>query len=169
MQVGAGDSRVLVVGSKLYPDRPDWRTKYSNGFGVDMLPGEGVDLVHDLEYPLPKEFVGAFSHVECISILEHAKRPWLVAIHLEQVLVTGGTIEISVPFVWRYHPYPDDYWRMTHSALPVLFPSIEWSSLGYATVKDYYPVPTEFPTKYRKLAGNKALYRTEVIGVGRKV
>lgn len=124
--------RVLVVGSKRYDDKPDRRFIYRNALGVDMLHGEGVDLVHDLENPLP-ESVGMFDHIDCVSVLEHVRRPWKMAENLELCLKDGGTILVCVPFVWRVHAYPSDYWRMTFEALDVLFPSIKWQARKYLT------------------------------------
>lgn len=122
--------RTLVVGSKIYDEKYDRRKLYAQAFGVDMLPGDGVDLVHDLESPLPA-VCGQFDHVDCVSVLEHVRRPWKMAESLEQCLKDGGTILVCVPFVWRLHSYPSDYWRMTAEALSVLFPKIEWQSRKY--------------------------------------
>lgn len=124
------EGRTLVVGSKRYDDKPDRRQLYAEAFGVDLLPGEGVDLVHDLEDPLPDK-CGLFDHIDCVSVLEHVRRPWKMAETLEQCLVDFGTIVICVPFVWRVHAYPSDYWRMTTEALPVLFPSVQWLERKY--------------------------------------
>lgn len=124
------DGRALVVGSRRYDDKPDRRRLYTSAVGVDMLYGEGVDLVHDLEEPLPRK-VGTFDHIDCVSVLEHVKRPWKMAENLESCLNPSGTILICVPFVWRLHAYPSDYWRMTAEALPVLFPSVEWLERKY--------------------------------------
>ena len=85
-----------------------------------MQEGEGVDLVLDLEESLP-EGLGTFAHVECMSVLEHSKRPWLLAANPEQLMEPGATIFVSVPFIWRFHGYPSDYFRLTPEALPVLF------------------------------------------------
>lgn len=122
--------RTLVVGSKRYDDKPDRRALYDNAYGVDLLGGDGVDLVHDLENPLPAS-VGTFDHVDCVSVLEHVRRPWKMAESLEQCLNDGGTLLVCVPFVWRVHAYPSDYWRMTTEALPVLFPSVRWLDRRY--------------------------------------
>lgn len=122
--------RTLVVGSKIYDDKPDRRSIYPNAFGVDMLPGDGVDLVHDLENNLPVS-AGMFDHIDCVSVLEHVQRPWKMAEALEACLVDGGTILVCVPFVWRIHAYPNDYWRMTAAALEVLFPSVQWVRRKY--------------------------------------
>ncbi len=107
-------NHALVVGSKCYKDKIDRRQLYPHAFGVDLFEGEGVDLVHDLETPLPAT-VGPFDHVDCCSVLEHVRRPWLLAENVENALDEGGTILISVPFAWRVHGYPGDGWRMASS------------------------------------------------------
>lgn len=124
------EGRTLVVGSKRYDDKPDRRQLYPEAIGVDLLPGDGVDLVHDLEKPLPAAF-GLFDHIDCVSVLEHVRRPWKMAESLERCLTDGGTILVCVPFAWRVHAYPSDYWRMTAEALPVLFPSVLWLERKY--------------------------------------
>lgn len=122
--------RTLVVGAKVYGKKPDRRKIYGDAVGLDLFDGKGVDMVHDLEHPLPAE-MGNFDHIDCVSVLEHVQRPWLMAQNIERALVEGGTLLVCVPFVWRVHAYPSDYWRMTAEALPVLFPSIEWHARGY--------------------------------------
>jgi hypothetical protein len=117
--------RVLVVGSKIYDDKTDRRKLYPNALGLDMQAGEGVDIVHDMENPLPKT-LGKFTHIDCCSVLEHVKRPWLMAAAIEDALEEGGTVLICAPFIWRQHAYPSDYWRYTPEAFDVLFPNINW-------------------------------------------
>lgn len=160
MPIGLG--RTLVVGSKLYDEKEDRRNLYENAFGVDLLAGDGVDLVHDLEHPLP-ESVGQFDHIDCVSVLEHVQRPWKMAESLEQCLKENGSILVCVPFVWRVHAYPSDYWRMTPEALSILFPNIEWLRRKYIA-----------DGKFRKLVprvehnGTPYLARAEVVGFGVK-
>lgn len=121
----AKEGRTLVVGSRIYETSPDRRSFYADAFGIDMLAGDGVDYRHDLERPLPGH-LGKFDHVDLCSVLEHVRRPWLLAANVEACMVEGATILVSVPFVWRIHAYPSDYWRMTPEALDVLFPRIVW-------------------------------------------
>jgi hypothetical protein len=154
---------VLVVGSKIYEGRQDWRKTYPDGVGLDMLPGDGVDIVHDLETETPENLRGHFGHIDCVSILEHSKRPWLAAQSLQEMLRPGGSIYLSVPFVWRYHPYPDDYWRFTHAALPILFQQVEWQTVGYVSGDEFLEVPHK---KYAIKDGEKALLKTEVVAFG---
>lgn len=122
--------RTLIVGSRIYKGREDRRKLYDHAEGWDALPGIGVDRVIDMEKQVPQ--VEQFAHVECVSVLEHAKRPWLLARNIEQLLQVGGTLYLTVPFVWRVHSYPDDFWRFTISGVRALFGSIGWEKIVYA-------------------------------------
>lgn len=123
--------RTLIVGSRVYGDKEDRRKRYADVVGLDMQVGPGVDIVDDLEDPI---FLldEPFAHVECMSVLEHCRRPWLMAANLEKMLEPGGTIFITVPFIWRVHGYPDDYWRFTESGVRSLFTVIEWTDVAYS-------------------------------------
>lgn len=164
LQFNQTEGPVLVVGSKIYEGRQDWRERHPDGVGLDMLAGDGVDIVHDLENATPAAFVGAFAHIECISILEHTKRPWIVAEHLTEMLKTGGSIYLSVPFIWPYHGYPQDFWRITHEALPVLFPRIDWQIVKYKSLDRVFDEP---PKKYIEEKG-RTLRQCEIVGFGVK-
>lgn len=122
--------RTLIVGSKVFPGREDARLRFDDAFGVDMQDGDGVDMVHDMEEPLP-HWVGVFDHVECTSVLEHAQRPWLVAETIEDCMAPRATIYLSVPVIWRFHGYPDDNWRFLRGAIEVIFPNIAWKASLY--------------------------------------
>lgn len=151
---------VLIVGSKVYKTRLDRRQRYANAVGVDMEAGQGVDVVADLEEPLND--LGPFAHVDCLSVLEHSKRPWLLAANVERLLETGGTLFLSVPFVWRIHGYPSDYWRFTVAGVRLLFPAIEWQVLRYVNAGGRDDVPS--------IGQADVLYfaKTEVLGFGTK-
>lgn len=126
--------RTLIVGSRLYENKSfDRRQLYRDALGVDMLAGSGVDLVHDLELPLP-EGIGKFAHIECLSVLEHSRRPWKLAANLERLLIRNGTLHVQAPFVWRVHGYPGDYFRFTTDAIASLFDRVVFSALMYAHV-----------------------------------
>lgn len=124
--------RTLLVGSFVADGKSDRRKLYKRVLGVDMRPGPGVDRVLNLEDPLPPD-LGTFSHIECLSVLEHSRRPWLLADNLQLLMGRGATMYLSVPFVWRFHSYPNDYWRFTAEAVRELFPRIRWDSLQYAS------------------------------------
>lgn len=159
----AGAERTLIVGSRLYDRSIDRRPLYGESIGVDIEMGRGVDLVHDMEYPLSKR-VGLFDHVHCCSLLEHVQRPWMVAGNIVRAMRYGGTLIIAVPFVWRVHNYPGDYWRFTIDAVKLLFPAIEWVEITYvADNTKCARAPTENQGDIRWLQ------RTEVYGFGTKV
>lgn len=119
---------VLVAGSKRYPTSAPARRYAGTVIGVDMSGGAGVDLVHDLAKPL----AFSVSHVDCCSVLEHCADPFAVARTLQGALITGGSLMLTVPFVWRLHGYPNDYWRFTIAGVKRLFPGIVWKRLTYA-------------------------------------
>lgn len=154
--------RVAIIGSKVYPGRIDRRALYPDAVGFDMLPGEGVDVVQDLEQPLSMEWLFAFDHIECLSVLEHSRRPWLLAANLQRMLKPGGTIFVAVPFVWRVHAYPSDYWRMTPEAFPLLFDFVDWQQLALCS----WRVEVGRKLKATKLFKFPYLPRTESAGFG---
>lgn len=153
--------RALVVGSHVYTGRPDRRQLYADAVGVDMVPGEGVDVVLDMEEEPPPS-LGQFTHVDCISVLEHARRPWLVAANIERLLEQDGTLYLSMPFAWRIHAYPNDYWRASTEGVQALFPNISWKALQF--------VPgTKAPLGGIQRGGIKYFPRTETCGFGVRV
>lgn len=150
--------RTLIVGSRVYPGREDRRLLYPDALGVDMLEGPGVDLVYNLEESLiPTSHL--FAHIECRSVLEHSRRPWLLAANIERLMAPGATLDLSAPFVWRVHAYPSDYWRFTTEAIRELFPNIEWTALTYAT-------QTSLKTKKIRVGPAVYLARSEVLAWG---
>lgn len=153
--------KTLVVGSKVYGKCIDRRTLYKDAVGVDMLGGAGVDIVHDMEQPLN---AGPFSHIDCCSVLEHVRRPWLMAENIQRIMIPKSSILLVVPFVWRLHGYPSDYWRYTPEALPVLFPEIKWREILLISNDQVL----ERPRAFNDCDGNRWLSRTEIAGFGIK-
>ena len=157
--------RALVVGSKVYKKRKDRRLLYKEVVGVDMLAGEGVDVVCNLEHTLPAG-LGTFYHIDCLSVLEHSRKPWTLAENLQRLLEPGGTLLLSAPFVWRIHAYPSDYWRFTIDGVQLLFPEIEFADLcwGSNTALRHGPRVGSILLD----GGNPFFERTEVYGFGHK-
>lgn len=156
--------RTLIVGSFITKGKPDRRARHANALGIDMRDGPGVDLVIDAHDPAVLE-LGQFDHIECTSVLEHASRPWIVAQHLEQMLVPGGTLFVSTPFVWPVHDYPGDYWRLTTEAFRVIFPAVQWDKLTYGNFT------LDADVRKQKVKGWQGIHffpRTETFGFGRR-
>lgn len=101
--------------------------------GTDLSSGPDVDVVCDLtkdDNPLPRNY---FDLVVCCSVMEHVPNPWDMARCISNLVQTGGRLYISVPWVWRFHPYPNDYYRFSFSAIEYLYPDFRWSCHAYST------------------------------------
>ncbi len=129
------DGPVLEVGSKEYGSTFGFRKLYPGNeyVGVDMFPGEGVDVVADLSLAIGPLQPDHFALAICCSVLEHVAKPWRFAENLTRLVRPGGKVYMSVPWVWRYHPYPDDYYRFSHKGVMALFDQFDWHSIYYST------------------------------------
>jgi SAM-dependent methyltransferase len=128
------DGPVIEIGSKDYGSTEDFRELYRGEYvGVDLEAGKGVDIVADLSAGLGDLRENHFALAICCSVLEHTPKPWVMAENLTRLLRPGGWVYISVPWVWRYHAYPDDYFRFSPRAVQSIFPAIHWSHATYST------------------------------------
>jgi SAM-dependent methyltransferase len=124
----------LEVGSKDYGSTQDLRSLFACSsdeyIGVDMEQGRGVDIVLDLTEDFEKidlKLGGRrFATIFCLSVLEHCEKPFKMAENLMLLLKPGGHIVVSVPFPWKIHGYPNDYWRFTPEGVKKLFYRIEF-------------------------------------------
>ena len=132
---------ILEIGSKDYGSTSSFRDFYPGCeyVGVDMEAGKNVDLVVDLTAGVGGLHTGHFALGICCSVLEHVRKPWVFAQHLTSVLRGDGVLYMSVPWVWRYHAYPDDYFRFSWRGIMELFPEFQWRDIWYST-----NVPNEF-------------------------
>lgn len=76
------------------------------------------DIVANAE-ALPLEDA-SFDHVLCFNLLEHVSRPERVAREMTRVLRSGGTAIVAMPFLVKVHGHPQDFRRLTGSALQEL-------------------------------------------------
>lgn len=123
----------LEVGSKNYGNTQDLRSLFvgmGDYLGIDMEDGPGVDMTLDLTEDFEKidaKLHGTrFGTIFCLSVLEHCRNPFKMADNMTRLLHDGGRICIGVPFSWRIHAYPNDYWRFTPEGVKCLFPKIEF-------------------------------------------
>lgn len=133
--------RVIEVGSKDYGNTASFREHYpaAEYVGLDIEAGPGVDVIQNLE-----EGTGGIAPADvviCCSVLEHTPKPWKMAKNITKLLKPGGWLYISVPWVQRYHAYPDDYFRFSPSAIRVLFPGIAWGDPWLLTFPDGEHIP----------------------------
>ena len=127
-------ARILNVGCK-GPHRLNYQALFPTQtvVGLDQTSGRGVDIVCDLTGDCEALAGERFGVILCCSVLEHCAQPWQAAANLVQHLLPHGLLYVSVPWIWRYHEYPQDYWRFSAEAIKVLFPTIEWKRTAYAT------------------------------------
>jgi hypothetical protein len=159
--------RTLIICSHLYGDaKQDRRARYADVVGIDILAGDGVDRVLDMEGEIPSD-LGMFDHVECMSVLEHSPRPWLITRNIERVMNVGATLFLTVPFVWDYHPYSSDYFRFTQEGVRALFSQIEWDCVYNA----HWRLTKEKKAGRIKLGEVKYPFhpRTEIVSFGRRI
>jgi SAM-dependent methyltransferase len=114
-------------------DRRTWRERLGAvGYvGADLEPGPNVDAVFDVTWPMeriaaalaPREAV--FGTVLALHLLEHVRDPFAAARNLAALVAPGGHLFVQVPWVQAFHPFPDDYWRISLSGLLVLFEGLE--------------------------------------------
>lgn len=175
---------VMEIGSRHYAAESaiDYRS-LCDGLefvGVDMSEGANVDVV--LDFTTDAEFISnrlpqKFGTVICCSVLEHVENVFKMAENITRVVAPGGTLFLSVPFTWRFHGYPHDYWRFTPKALRFLFPEFQFrpelctiSSNAVGDIKPLSDDPNAFvvhPTvelapRYRLLSRFKVFNRLRV-------
>jgi SAM-dependent methyltransferase len=126
---------VIEVGSKDYGNTTSFRDVFAGNeyIGVDLSPGTNVDRVIDLALSTEGLAPAHFALVICCSVLEHVRRPWQMAENLMQITRPGGALYVAVPWVWRYHAYPDDYFRFSWRGITELFPGVAWRQQAYST------------------------------------
>ncbi len=144
----------LEVGSRDYGSTQDLRRLAGPGaeyLGVDLEPGPGVDLVLDLAGPfgeIDAALAGRrFGTVFCLSVLEHCAQPFAMAENLTRLVQLGGAVCLSVPFAWKFHGFPSDYWRFTQEGVKCLFPRLKFDpeACVWATSRpnDFHPIDEE--------------------------
>lgn len=159
----------LEVGSKDYGSTQNLRSLVSPAeeyLGVDQVPGPQVDLLLDLTLPFHQvdTRLGSrrFGTIFCFSVLEHCEAPWRMAENLTRLLKPGGVLFISAPFAWKFHAYPNDYWRFTPEGIRCLFSQLWFDPYKalWATSRpgDFYPLDPQLgkirfrTTPYRQTA-----------------
>lgn len=133
---GGFNGRILEVGSKNYGNTQPFRDLFKGCeyVGIDLEAGDNVDHVVNLEDGVGPVAGRQFDLIIICSVLEHSKRPWVIAEHIQSVLAPEGAVLSCHPWVWRYHKYPDDYFRFSPKGIMALFPKLQhWLPALYAT------------------------------------
>lgn len=128
--------RVLEIGSKDYGNTQPFRELFAHSeyLGIDLEPGKNVDCVIDLGKGLGPLAGQTFDLVIACSVLEHSPQPWILAQNIQTLLAPDGALLSCHPWVWRYHKYPDDYFRFSPKGIMSIFPELGfWLPVFYAT------------------------------------
>ena len=131
-------SNIIEVGALDVGSGNNFRGKFhgANYVGVDISAGTNVDIVLDFSESNicdSRGWESKFDLAICCSMLEHTFTPWKVADNITKAVKPGGHAYISVPFVWRFHGYPSDYWRFSPECVKALFSEFEVVEMMYAT------------------------------------
>lgn len=92
---------------------------FPNRIGIDLLLGNGVDIVADAHH-LPIKS-SAFSMVLTTEMLEHTHDPQAVVNEIERILKPGGKVILTTRFLFPIHEAPYDFFRFTKYGLKHLF------------------------------------------------
>ena len=100
-------------------------------------PGaHGADIIAPLDaLPLPD---ASFDGVLCTQVLEHVADPSAVLAELHRVLVPGGSLWLSVPFVGQLHEEPFDYFRYTGYGLRTLLEGAGFAAFEVEPIGGYF-------------------------------
>jgi SAM-dependent methyltransferase len=105
----------------LFPGRPY--------VGLDMRPGQGVDLVGEVEaLPQADASVGT---VVALETFEHVRRFWKGFEEVRRVLRPDGALLVAAPFHFHIHSHPYDYWRFTPDAYRLLLEDYPSKIIGW--------------------------------------
>ena len=111
---------LLDLGCGKVPLFHAYRDYISDNLCVDwsstLHESEHLDIEHDLTKPLPfKDEV--FDTIILSDVLEHLPHPETLFKEMSRVLSREGKIIMNVPFFYRLHEQPNDYYRYTEFAL----------------------------------------------------
>jgi SAM-dependent methyltransferase len=108
---------VLDAGSGHAPYRELLRRRGQQLLTIDIEDRSG-DVTHiaDIQH-MPVIASGSIDTVICTEVLEHVPAPWDALKELERVLVPGGVLILTVPYLAPIHEAPNDFYRYTRFAL----------------------------------------------------
>ena len=121
--------RVLVVGSGKDPYRNLFSEDVEEYVRFDIEPHDGLtDVIGDIhEAPFDDN---SFDCIFAIEVMEHLENPFLFKKEIKRMLKKGGSMVLTVPFIFHMHADPFDYWRPTKMALSELFDACDELSIS---------------------------------------
>jgi SAM-dependent methyltransferase len=117
-ETGPGFKGLIVnIGGGAFPYRnyfPNCRM-----INIDLKLAEGIDICATFINSLPLLSSSA-DVILCTNVLEHVPHPQSLVREMHRVLRPGGSVIHFTPFMFPYHPDPEDYWRFTEKCLEKL-------------------------------------------------
>jgi SAM-dependent methyltransferase len=95
--------------------------------GCDVRSGPGVDRIEDAQQLT--FCASSFGTVILLETLEHLRKPEHAIREARRVLRDHGLLLISMPFSYRLHGFPSDYWRFTPSGLYQMLDEFPWKTV----------------------------------------
>ena len=135
--------------------------------GLDILPGENVDVVgdaHELSSLFPES---RFDAVMAFAVLEHILMPWKLVLELNRVLKPGAFGLFVTHQAWPVHEQPWDFWRYSSWAWHALLNS----HTGFEVLETRMAEPASLVAQVAHVAvnhGDVACYQSSSV-VFRKV
>lgn len=105
---------------------------------LDQSAGRGADVIGDIEH-LDGIADHHFGSVVCTEVLEHVVHPDRAVRELRRVTRPGGTLVVSVPWLYPIHPTPLDLRRFTLQGLTMLLEEAGWK----VEEAEGLPIPAE--------------------------
>ena len=117
------------------------QSKTPGFFGVDIAPGEGVDMVYDLEnfpWPIPDNSV---DELVCNHYIEHTKDLIKFMDELHRIMKPGKQALIRAPYYNSMRAWQDPTHTRAISEATFLYYNKDWR---VANRLDHYPVKADF-------------------------
>lgn len=115
--------------------------------GIDMVPGQNVDIVLDDIYKWKKLQSNSIDVIISGQAFEHIEFFWLTMREISRVLKPSGLCCIIAPSSGTEHRHPVDCWRFYSdgfkalakwAGLSVIFAETQWENLGYDDGSDIW-------------------------------
>lgn len=132
--------RVLDLGCGTRPFESDIMCYADEYVGVDWdnsLHECKPDIEANLNNPLPIES-SSFDHIVSFEVLEHLCEPEVMLKETFRVLKSGGEIVITVPFQWRIHEPPWDYFRYTRYGIEHLLSKSGFLKINISVISGFW-------------------------------
>ncbi len=130
LSIHINDGRIVKI------PHPDQNDRYLN----ISRPWSFIDPAYKIENPqeggvfieqLPHRYSDFFNTVIMASVMEHVKNPFEISDCIYKILKPGGFLFNSTPFIFPYHPSPEDNYRFSPQGLRYVHSKFEILESGF--------------------------------------